>query len=397
MRVLLTTESALPYLSGVTVSVDSLARGLRARGHEVLVLGPRPAGGADPLPVGSPGPPPAYAWLPSYELPVLVPEGYRMPIAAPWSAAVSAAVRFVPDVVHAHSPFTTGLVARRIARRVDAPLVFTHHTRFDAYGHYLGPLARPGAAVTMAYLRRWWAGCAAVIAPSTDLAREIASRMPAGRGDRVRVIPTGVDVAAIRAAIPIDVRPTRGWPPDSVVVASLGRLAAEKDPGVVLDAFVHAAASDPALRLLVIGGGPLEDTVRARTSTPALAGKVHVTGRLDRTDALARLAAADLFCFASRTETQGLVLAEALTAGLPAVAVDGPGVRDSVRDGVDGVIVAADPVATRANRLGDTLASLAADAPRRLALATRARDDADRFDVARRVAETEALYRDVRG
>lgn len=396
MRVLLTTESALPYLSGVTVSVDSLARGLGARGHEVLVLGPRPAGGADPSPVGSPGPPPAYAWLPSYELPFLVPAGYRMPIPAPWADGIREAFRFAPDVVHAHSPFATGLIARRVARRVRAPLVFTHHTRFDAYGHYLGPLSRPGSAATMAYLRRWWAGCAAVIAPSTDLAAEIAARMPPGRADRVRVIPTGVDVAAIRSAAPIDVRPVVGWPADAVVIASLGRLAAEKDPGVVLDAFRRAAAANGHARLLVIGGGPLEGEVRRRAAEPAVGGRIHVTGRLDRTDALARLAAADLFCFASRTETQGLVLAEALSAGLPAVAIDGPGVRDSVRDGVDGLVVAADPAATRAARLGDAMAELVADAPRRRAMAARARDDADRFAVARRVADTEALYRAVR-
>ena len=395
MRVLLTTESALPYLSGVTVSVDSLARGLGARGHEVLVLAPRPAEGKDPQPVGSPGPPPSYAWLPSYELPFLVPAGYRMPIPAPWAEGIRDALRFAPDVVHAHSPFTTGLVARRIARRVRAPLVFTHHTRFDAYGHYLGPLARPGAAATMAYLRRWWAGCVAVIAPSTDLAAEIGARMPAGRADRVRVIPTGVDVAAIRGAAPLDVRPVAGWPAGAVVVASLGRLAAEKDPAVVLDAFARAAALEETARLLVIGGGPLEAEVRARAAAPGLAGRVHVTGRLDRTDALARLVAADLFCFASRTETQGLVLAEALTAGLPAVAVAGPGVRDSVRDTVDGLVVPADPAHTRAARLGDALAELVADAPRRRAMATRARDDADRFAVERRVAETEELYRAV--
>ena len=65
MRVLLTSESSLPYLSGVTVSVDAQARALGARGHEVLVLAPRPADGGVPEPVGSPGPAPRYAWLPS--------------------------------------------------------------------------------------------------------------------------------------------------------------------------------------------------------------------------------------------------------------------------------------------------------------------------------------------
>src|SRR3990170_732381 len=115
MRVLLTTESYLPYLSGVTVSVDSLARGLGARGHEVLVLAPRPVRGAAPEPVGSPGPAPRYAWLASYQLPVMAPPAYRMPTPLTHPRALRAARIFRPDVVHAHSPFVTGRLARSLA------------------------------------------------------------------------------------------------------------------------------------------------------------------------------------------------------------------------------------------------------------------------------------------
>ena len=104
---------------------------------------------------------------------------------------------------------------------------------------------------------------------------------------------------------------------------------------------------------------------------------------------------AGLFAFASRTETQGLVLAEALAAGLPAVAIAGPGVADSVRDGVDGVIVAAEPESTRAARLGSELARLVEDRDERTRLAAAARDGAERFDIGRRIGEVEALYRSV--
>lgn len=394
MRVLLTTESYLPYLSGVTVSVDALARGLGARGHEVLVLAPRPASGSAPQEVGSPGPAPRHAWLPSYQLPWIAPAGYRMPMPLPWTGAMAEAARFRADVVHAHSPFVTGLLARRLARAAEAPLVFTHHTRFGDYGHYLGPLAGPGAALTDAYLARFWAACRAVIAPSSDLASELRERMP-GRPDAVHVIPTGIDVEAIRALAPVDVRARFGWPADAVIVASLGRLAPEKSPMNILEAVAVAAATWPQLRLVVIGGGPSETGLRARADVADLAGRVAFTGSLPRIDALAVVAGADLFAFASRTETQGLVLAEALAAGLPAVAIDGPGVRDSLRDGIDGMVLASDPGGDRARRMGLALASLAADPRRRAELAAGAQADADRFSVARRVEETEGLYRSV--
>lgn len=395
MRVLLTTESYLPYLSGVTVSVDSLARGLGARGHDVLVLAPRPAAGAVPGGSGSPGPDPRHAWLPSYQLPRVVPPSYRMPLPWPGARGLREARRFGADVVHAHSPFVSGQLARSVARGAGVPLVFTHHTRFADYGHYLGPLAAPGRWATDAWLRRWWAACDAVIAPSTDLADEIRERI--GRVGRpiVRVVPTGVDVDGIRAHHPPDVRASVGWPPDSVVVASLGRLAAEKRPELVLEGLAVGLAIDDRLRLLVIGDGPSTPALRERAARPDLAGRVAFLGRMARADALRTLRGADLFAFASRTETQGLVLAEALTAGLPAVAVDGPGVRDSVRDGVDGVVVADGAPGEVAERIGKELVALAADPARRAAMAERAAADASRFAVATRIAETEAVYAEV--
>ena len=99
--------------------------------------------------------------------------------------------------------------------------------------------------------------------------------------------------------------------------------------------------------------------------------------------------------FASQTETQGLVLAEALSVGLPAVALEGPGVRDSVRDGIDGRVVRADDPHQRAAELAQAMASLAADDTARAASAERARAGADRFSIERRIEETEALYRSV--
>ena len=379
MRVAIFAESSLPYLSGVTISTDILVRGLAAAGHQVLLVAPRPADAAtnDATDV---------AWLASYQMPRIVPAGYRMPWPLP-SGALRVAERFRPEVVHAQSPFVSGVMARRLARRVGAPLVFTHHTRFADYGHYLGPFARPGTAATDAYLRRWWAGCAAIIAPSAQLAAEIEQRLdPRRHQPLMRVVPTGIDVAAIRALPRINARRLAGWPDDVLVVASLGRLAAEKSVAELVDGFEQAAERNPRLRLLLIGGGPAEELLRHRA---AARSTMHLTGALPRLDALSLLRGADLFAFASRTETQGLVLAEALACGLPVVAVDGPAVAESVRDGVDGLIVASP------DELAGALVDLAASDERRGQLASAAAAGADRFDVARRIAEVASVYREV--
>ena len=393
MRIVLTSESYLPYLSGVTVSVDAQARGLGARGHEVMVVAPRPARGARVEPVGSPGPEPRYVWLPSYQLGAIVPPAYRMPWPNPWSRALREARDFGPDLVHAHSPFVTGLLARTLARSTGVPLVFTHHTRFADYAHYVGPLAGPGRRLTAAYLRGFWQACAAIVATSDDLAASIRAEIGTTAADRVHVVPTGIDVAGIQALAPIDPRAAAGWPSEALVVASLGRLAPEKSPELVLDAFAVAVGRVPELRLLVVGGGSSEATLRRRAAMTDLYGRVHLTGALPRPEALSRIAGAALFLFTSRTETQGLVLAEALSAGLPAVAIDGPGVRDSIRDGIDGIVVQAGLDVSARDRLADAITELSADDARRSVMAERARSEAGRFAVERRVAELEALYR----
>ncbi len=394
LRIAIFGESYLPYLSGVTVSTEALARGLGAAGHDVLLVVPRPAEGAEAGTAGASGPDPRVAWLPSFQVPGPAPAGYRVPRPIP-SAALEAVVDFAPHIVHAQSPFTSGLMARRIARRLGAPLVFTHHTRFADYRHYLGPLALPGSVLMDAYLRRFWRSCSAIVAPGNELAEEIEDRL--GRPPRplVRTIPTGIEVAALAALPAVDPRPRAAWPADALVVATLGRLAPEKNVGLAVDAFAEGAGDEPGIRLLMIGGGPSESSLRVRAAKPDLAGRVHLTGQLPRGDALSLAKGADIFLAASRTETQGLVLAEALTLGLPVVALAGPGVTDSVRDGVDGLIVPAEPTAERRARLAAAMLEVLRDPARRAALAGAAVGGAGRFDVARRIASVVSLYREL--
>lgn len=394
LRIAIFGESYLPYLSGVTVATEALARGLRSAGHEVMLVVPRPGGDAAPGSAGGSGPEPRYAWLPSYQGPFPAPAGYRMPWLVP-SAALRAAAAFGPDIVHAQSPFVSGLMARRLARRAGAALVFTHHTRFGDYRHYLGPLARPGAAVMAAYLRRWWAGCAAIVAPGRAIAVEIRAALPPIGGPLVRTIPTGVDVAWVGGLRHRDPRVLAGWPPDAVVVVSVGRLAPEKNLATLVEAVALAADREPRLRLLLVGGGPLAAWVADRSRAMDLAGRVHVTGLLGREEALQLASGADLFAFASQTETQGLVVAEALAAGLPVVALGGPGVDDTMRDGIDGTRVDPHPTATSAERLAAAIGALAGDPERRASLGNAAREGARRFSPAERIGQVTALYREL--
>jgi 1,2-diacylglycerol 3-alpha-glucosyltransferase len=395
MRVLIVTETYLPYLSGVTVSTEALARGLGRRGHDVMLLAPRPRSGADPGRAGGVGPDPSYAWLPSYQLPRPVPPGYRMPSLFPSPHTLRRAEAFRPDVVHAQSPFVGGRIARLVARRTGAPLVLTHHTRLTEYRHYLWPLSELGAAVVDGHTRRFWRRCDAIIAPASDFAAEIAAELGEVARPLVRAIPTGVDLAGIAATPAVDVRAAHGWPDDTVVAVSLGRLGKEKNIELLLEATAIALVREPRLRLLIVGGGPLEDALRRRAARPDLGANVAFTGPLPRVEGLAVLKGGDLFAFASQTETQGLVLAEALACGVPVVALEGPGVRDSLTDGVDSLVVPWDPDRRGAEALGAALARVAGDDALRAALAAETVRSARRADVDARLAAVEALYDEV--
>jgi glycosyltransferase involved in cell wall biosynthesis len=254
---------------------------------------------------------------------------------------------------------------------------------------------RPGASAVRAYLRDFWRGCAAVVAPGTELADEIRAALDLEPASRVRVIPTGIDVGAIQSLVAVDPRQRFGWPADAVVVVSVGRLAAEKSVALLVEAFAGAVGRESRLRLLLVGGGPAERALRERATAPDLAGRVTLTGRLPRTEALALARGADLFAFASRTETQGLVLAEALAAGLPVVAIDGPGVGDSVRHGVDGVVVSSGPDGEVALRLAEAVLELGRDEARRSDMSAAAIAGAGRFDLPRRIGEMVGLYREL--
>ena len=262
--------------SGVDVVVglapwptDALARGLGAAGHSVLLVVPSPAAGGELGTTRHIGPDPQIAWLPSFQVPRPAPAGYRVPRPVP-SAALEVALAFAPQVIHAQSPFTSGLMARRLARRLEVPLVFTHHTRFGDYRHYLGPLGVPGSALMEAHLLRFWRRCAAIVAPGSELAAEIADRLGPRRRPMVRTIPTGIEVSELAALAAVDPRSLAGWPADALVVTTLGRLAPEKSVGLVLEAFAEVSAEAPQIRLLMVGGGPSEPSLRERAARPDL-------------------------------------------------------------------------------------------------------------------------------
>ncbi|HTJ27387.1 MAG TPA: glycosyltransferase [Candidatus Limnocylindria bacterium] len=325
MRVGFFTECYKPIVNGIVASIDALRDGLGAHAVEVTTVAPSfprfVDDGRDVVRIPS--------------LPLPTPTAYRLCV--PYlSASDRARVRGI-DLVHAHSPFVTGWMAHSYARKHRIPLIFTYHTRLDAYAHY-APFDRAATERAMIALTRRYANAAdAVVVPTHAMElrlRELGVRVP------IAIVPSAIDVARFAAGTRSALMRARlgapGAEPLALVVARLGR---EKNVELALEALARA----PELRLAVVGEGPHRAALEERARGLGVAERVRFTGALARERLPDVYASADAFLFPSTTETQGLVLAEALAAGLPVVAADSPASRDVL--GERARIVAPDPEA----------------------------------------------------
>jgi glycosyltransferase involved in cell wall biosynthesis len=160
--------------------------------------------------------------------------------------------------------------------------------------------------------------------------------------DRYTVIPTGIDITPFKKANGNEIRSQWNWPDDKVII-SAGRLAEEKNWVTLLNAFAIAQKSEPNIRLVLLGDGPQADALKQLTGELGITDRVTFAGKVPFDEVPNYLKAADLFAFASITETQGLVTLEAMAAGLPVVAVDGAGTKDILENGKQGFLTENDP------------------------------------------------------
>jgi 1,2-diacylglycerol 3-alpha-glucosyltransferase len=327
LRVGLFTNNYLPMLGGVSRAVDTVRATLVALGHQPIVIAPRMAGARDSTPdvLRVPAvPAPTY---PDFSLPL--PLG---------PALVRQIEALGLDVVHAHHPFLLGGAARRLARRLGRPFVFTYHTLYDKYAHYVPLPRRLVAGQALAWSTRFANAADLVIAPSAGLASRLEAQ---GVRRPIVVLPTGVDLSAFRPGDRTAARAALGLPAGPICLY-VGRLDREKNLDFLLDAFGRIGARHPTTELVLVGRGTREAALRQRAGRLGARGRVRFVGGV-APDRVARYyQAADLFLFTSTTETQGLAVLEAMAVGLPVVAVRASGVEDAMVDGVTGLLVPED-------------------------------------------------------
>lgn len=368
------TNTYHPVTSGVVRSVSSFRQALTDLGHNVFVFAQTHRDYEDREPF--------IFRYPALQLPL-----QEYPLTIPVSNFVDTLLPSLKlNVIHAHHPVLLGQVAARKAEALEIPLVFTHHTRYREYSHYAFGLPQ---GLVKQVIDRWIGDymnqCQHVVVPSESIKQLLAETYGATEG--ITAVPTGIDVAHYQNAQAGDVRQRHGWAEDDKVLISLGRLAKEKNWQTLLTAVTPVIQKHPQVRLVILGEGEERERLETLVKKLGMAERINLIGTVPFDEVPNYLKAADLFCFASVTETQGLVTLEAMAAGLPIVAVAATGTSDAVRDGEQGLLTPNDSAA-----LTQALLRVLEDEALHHKLAKAAGHKASEFDLERQANRLVQVY-----
>ncbi len=368
LRVGFFTEIYLPVVNGVVASIEGLAEGLRSRGHSVYCFTPRIPGYDE-----ADG---AVFRMPSLPLPTRTP--YRLTLPLVSRRNLNGVIKRL-SIVHVHSPFVTGWMGLRYSRRYGMPLVYTYHTQLEAYAHYV-PFEPNATRFAATQLTRAFANMTdAVIVPTRAMAQRLIEMRVR---TRIEIVPSGIDVARFGAGRrDAALRAKLGASSGERLVLSVGRLAKEKNVELLLRGL--AAARDPSLRLAIAGDGPARTELEQLARTAGVTAQTRFLGAVPRTELPDHYASADAFAMPSTTETQGLVLAEALAAGARVIASDSA----QSRDVLDGAGIVAEP---NVESFARALRAIPEQPDR--AVSAAARQAAERFSLDAQTNRTLALY-----
>ncbi|MDZ7664655.1 MAG: glycosyltransferase [Desulfotignum sp.] len=327
-RVMFFTNNFFPFISGVTISIERLLRGLKAQGHEVKVIAPRYDQNGEPRDD-------------TLRVRTLFAFGSRREfrLANIFQPGIGKLFnQYKPDIVHLHHPFWLGSRGLRLARRHKVPAVYTYHTRLEMYAHYV-PL--PGRIfrnfLSHELILHFCSRCDGVIVPTfstEEYLRLIGVKSP------IFVQPTGIDFQRFnhrdqdRIA---NLKRQYHIADNDKVLVSVSRLGKEKNVAFLVDAMHQLQdRTQRRVRLFLVGEGDERPALEEKIAALDLQDSVTLVGAVSPDEIPSYYQMADVFVFASKSETQGMVILEAMAAGLPVVAVRSSGTDDVIQEGKTG-------------------------------------------------------------
>lgn len=378
LRVLMVSDVYFPRVNGVSTSIETFAKALPGFGVDATVVAPRYGPEPDE---------PGIIRVSGRPVP-RDPEdrllGWREMHRHTTAAAAGC------DLVHIQTPFVAHYAGMAAAKAHGLPVLLTYHTLFEEYLHHYAPMLPAGLLkhVARRFSRSQCNAMNRIIVPSNAMRQRLIAY---GIHKPVEVLPTGIPLDGFDGGDRTRFRARLAIPEQAPLALFVGRVAHEKNIGFLLDVTAMMRARMPDFTLMIAGEGPARATLERDAKRRNLTRNLRFVGYLDRHAELPDCyAAADAFVFASRTETQGLVLIEAMAAGLPVVALAEMGTRDILLP-QRGAVVAPDDVAGFA----DALRSLLQDPNRRQRLARDAKAFSKLWSDTAMATRLAVLYRDM--
>lgn len=323
MRILMISDVYFPRVNGVSTAIMTLRRELKRMGHEVTLIVPD------------------YGAVTHDEEDIL-----RIPARPVWLDPEDRMMQrrhiteLLPylqsqtfDLVHVHTPFIAHYAGLELARALGVPCVETYHTFFEEYLFHYVPFMpkRFMRYLARAFSRSQCAALDGLIVPSRPMLEALRQY---GIDTHARVIPTGIELADFSGGDGQRFREQHGIPSEQPLLLYVGRVAHEKNIGFLLETLIYLKHWHPEILLVIAGEGPASAALKRRATDLNLDAHARFVGYLERSrELLDCYRAADIFVFSSRTETQGLVLLEAMALGVPVVGLAIMGTAEVLQHG----------------------------------------------------------------
>lgn len=341
-----------PRINGVSTSIDSFRSELITQGHRVTLICPDYPEAKSLERAGDHQDDDDIIRIPARAV-ILDPEDRMMVYQSVLQQIPTLKTQAI-DLIHIHTPFVAHYAGLKIAQALGKPVIESYHTFFEEYLYnYIKWLPRPWLRfMARRFSKRQCNAVDALIVPSTPMRDTLAAY---GVTTPMHIVPTGLDLAQFRTPPGADFRQQNGIAADRPLLLYVGRVALEKNIDFLLNMMPSVLKQHPTALLVIAGEGPAERHLRHRAAAMNLESSIQFVGYMRRDGTLQdAYRAADLFVFASRTETQGLVLLEALALGTPVVALGAMGTLD-VLDPQGGCVIAPDHPAQFAAALSELL------------------------------------------
>jgi 1,2-diacylglycerol 3-alpha-glucosyltransferase len=330
MKIAIFSNNYLPNHYGVSGSVESFRKVFEKLGHEVFIFAPEWKRYIDKNPN-------VYRY-PAFETNVKI----KFPLAIPYSRKISEILGNLDlDIIHSQHPNLLGRVAMRFAKKKNIPLIFTWHTLYDKYAHF--------APFVPAKLAAWWTirnarnyanKCNAVITPTQSVIDII--RKWGVTNENITAIPTGVDENQFSDPDREIIREKYGVKDDEILLVLVSRLTAEKNVEFLMNTLPDVLRKNNRVKFMICGDGDQKDKLIEIVSKKEIEDRIFFVGIVSDEIKKNYYAAGDIYVYASKSETQGMIITEAMYSGLPVVAVRATGVKDIVEDGKTGFLVSED-------------------------------------------------------